>query len=163
MISTTAEYALRVVVFLGTRDQNPATTQQIADATKVPLGYLSKVIQSLNRAGLTTSQRGLHGGSILALPPDQISVLSVLDAVAPFQRIKTCPLGIKSHGKSLCALHQRLDDAMATVETAFRSSTIADLLADPRESKPLCQTSAPVALTVKSRGSVPPQAGGRDA
>lgn len=149
MISTTAEYALRVVVFLGTRQGKPATTQEIAEGTKVPIGYLSKVIQSLNRAGLTTSQRGLHGGSTLAQPPEQISVLSVLDAVAPFQRIKTCPLGIKAHGHSLCALHQRLDDAMAMVEAAFRNSTIADLLTERRESRPLCQTSTPVGLSIK--------------
>jgi Rrf2 family protein len=151
MITTTTEYALRTIVFLATRGSTPATTQQIADATKVPFGYLSKVIQSLNRAGLINSQRGLHGGSTLARPADQISVLSVLDAVGPLQRIKTCPLGIQSHGTNLCALHQRLDDAMAMVEQAFRDSTIADLIADPRESRPLCETNKTVALTVTKR------------
>ncbi len=148
MITTTTEYALRTIVFLATRGDSPATTQQIAEATKVPIGYLSKVIQSLNRAGLIHSQRGLHGGSTLARPPEQISVLSVLDAVGPLQRIKTCPLGIKSHGTNLCALHQRLDDAMAMVEKAFRDSTMADLLADSRESRPLCETGKRVTLTV---------------
>ena len=62
MLSQTAEYALRVVVFLASREDNPATIAQIAAATQVPQGYLAKVLQSLARAGLTKSQRGLHGG-----------------------------------------------------------------------------------------------------
>ena len=143
MITITTEYALRTIVFLATRGDNPATTQQIADATRVPFGYLSKVLQSLNRAGLINSQRGLHGGSTLARPPERINVLSVLDAVGPLQRIKSCPLGLKSHGVNLCALHRRLDDAMAMVEAAFRASTIADLLAEKGPSIPLCDSIPP--------------------
>jgi hypothetical protein len=35
-------------------------------------------------------------------------------------------------------MHRRLDDAMAMVEQAFRRSTVAELLAEPTTSKPLC-------------------------
>jgi hypothetical protein len=38
----------------------------------------------------------------------------------------------------LCALHRRLDNAMESVEDAFRQSTLADVLADPNPSVPLC-------------------------
>ena len=64
MISQTAEYALRAVVFLSMNVDAAFTTQQIAVATKVPAAYLSKVMQSLVRAGLVRSQRGLGGGFI---------------------------------------------------------------------------------------------------
>jgi phospholipid/cholesterol/gamma-HCH transport system substrate-binding protein len=37
------------------------------------------------------------------------------------------------------ALHKRLDEAMAMVEKAFRESSIADILAEPSKSKPLCR------------------------
>jgi len=40
----------------------------------------------------------------------------VVDVVEPVQRIRSCPLGLKSHGVSLCPLHQRLDAAMESVE-----------------------------------------------
>jgi Rrf2 family nitric oxide-sensitive transcriptional repressor len=137
MISQTAEYALRAIVFLA--DQGEArTTQQIAAATHVPASYLSKVMQSLSRSRVVRSQRGLHGGFTLAKSPEELSVWDIIDAVDPIQRIRTCPLGLKAHGVKLCPLHRRLDDALALVENAFRESTVADLLQEPTKSKPLC-------------------------
>jgi Rrf2 family protein len=154
MISQTAEYALRVIVQLASLAGKPATTRQIAQATRVPEGYLAKVLQSLSRAGFVRSQRGLHGGSVLAREPGDISIFDVIDAVDPIQRIRSCPLQIKSHGSALCPLHRRLDQAMAQVEQAMRDSTIADLLEEPNSSKPLCDVPQPVQFTVarRSRG-----------
>jgi Rrf2 family protein len=137
MISQTAEYALRAVVYLA--DQGGArTTQEIAKSTLVPASYLSKVMQALSRAQVVRSQRGLHGGFTLAKAPDVLSVWDVIEAVDPLQRIRTCPLGLKAHGAKLCPLHRRLDDALALVENAFRESTVSDLLQEPTKSKPLC-------------------------
>ncbi len=141
MISQTAEYALRAVVYLASRPGAPQTTQQIAEVTRVPVGYLSKVMQSLSKAGLAHSQRGLHGGFTLAVPAETLSVFDVVEAVDPLRRIRTCPLGIKGH-LNLCPLHRRLDRAAEMVENALRESTIAELLAEPNPRKgipiPLC-------------------------
>jgi len=140
MFSQTSEYVLRVVVFLASQGDAPATTQQIAAATHVPAGYLSKLLQGLGRAGIVRSQRGLHGGSVLARSAEGLSVFDVIAPFDPVPRIRTCPLGLKSHGVNLCPLHRRLDDAMTMVEKAFRDSTIADLLREPTTSTPLCET-----------------------
>ncbi|HOA72062.1 MAG TPA: Rrf2 family transcriptional regulator [Phycisphaerae bacterium] len=138
MISRTAEYALRAIVYLADQEGKALTTQQIAEATRVPAGYLSKVLQALGRAGLVVSQRGLHGGFTLGSEPDQISVLTVINAVDPIQRIRRCPLGVQSHGEKLCPLHHRLDSAMEMVEQAFGETTVAELLNDPSQLRPLC-------------------------
>jgi Rrf2 family protein len=130
MLSQTAEYAVRVIVFIGTLRGEPATTKQIAAATRVPEGYLAKILQSLSRAGLVQSQRGLHGGSILARDPGKITLYDVVNAISPLPRIHTCPLGLPSHGTNLCVVHRRLDDAVAMVEKVFRESSIAELLAE---------------------------------
>jgi Rrf2 family protein len=138
LFSQTTEYALRVMIHLASLSR-PATTREIAVATKVPVGYLSKVIQSLSRAGLIVSQRGLHGGSALARPPKHITIYDVVQVTEPIKRIKTCPLGLKSHGVNLCPLHRRMDQALDHVERAFRQSTLQDLLDEPTTSKPLCE------------------------
>jgi Rrf2 family protein len=138
MISQTAEYALRAVACLAGNADEAQTTRQIAETTRVPVPYLSKVIQSLARAGLIRSQKGLHGGIRLLKAPETLSVYDVIQAVDPLQRIRTCPLGLEAHGVKLCPLHRRLDDAMAQVERAFRESTIADLLSEPTTSVPFC-------------------------
>lgn len=138
MISQTAEYALRAIVYLA--DQaGPRTTLQIAEATMIPASYLAKVMQSLSRAGLVKSQRGLNGGFSLVGDPNDLSILTVVSAVDPVKRFAECPLGIPSHGRRLCPLHYRLDQAGEMVEKAFGETMVAELLAVPRERRPLCR------------------------
>jgi Rrf2 family nitric oxide-sensitive transcriptional repressor len=141
MFSQTAEYALRAVVFLASRPEQPQTTQQIAEVTKVPAGYLSKVLQGLSKANVVHAQRGVRGGFTLARPADQLTVFDVLQAVDPLQRIQSCPLGLKGH-VNLCPLHRRLDRALGLVEQALKDSTLAELLLEPNPAKgipiPLC-------------------------
>jgi Rrf2 family nitric oxide-sensitive transcriptional repressor len=156
VFSQTAEYALRVVVFLGTLRHQPATTSQIAAATRVPAGYLSKILQSLSRARIVRSQRGLGGGSVLARDPALLTVYDVVSAIAPLPRIGTCPLGLASHGTRLCPLHKRLDNAMALVEQAFRKSTIADMLSEPTDSIPLSRLDTNPAAATRAAEAVFP-------
>jgi Rrf2 family protein len=138
LFSQTVEYALRAMVWLADRPEDAQVTSLIAEKTLVPAGYLSKVMQSLGRAGLVTARRGLGGGWTLTRPPEQITILDVVNAVDPIERIKTCPLGLTAHGKNLCPLHRKLDDAMAHIEEAFASTSMADVLRVPGKSKPLC-------------------------
>ena len=139
MLSQTTEYALRIVVQLASQGAEPVTIPELARTTRIPSGYLAKVLRQLSRAGLVHSQRGPNGGSVLLRPPEELTVLDVVQAVDPLKRIEVCPLGLRGHGANLCPLHRRLDQAVATVETAFRNSSVADLLADPRGSGPLCE------------------------
>ncbi len=128
MISTTAEYALRAIVAIAQSDGQAVVTPTIADRTKVPAGYLPKILQLLRRAGLVDSKRGLGGGFTLTRPPSEISLLDIVDAVDPIKRIERCPLGLAAHGTNLCTLHRQLDQAAEAVRTTFRNTTIQALL-----------------------------------
>ncbi|MEK7732321.1 MAG: Rrf2 family transcriptional regulator, partial [Planctomycetota bacterium] len=55
MISQSAEYALRAVLWLAGHPEATLSTAEIARRTMVPGGYLSKVLQALARAGLVVS------------------------------------------------------------------------------------------------------------
>lgn len=143
MISQTVEYALRAVAQLAQQAPEACTTEEIARVTKVPRAYLSKVLQALVRGGVVNSQRGIGGGMTLVKTPQELTILEVVNAVEPIQRIRTCPLGLASHGVHLCPLHKRLDSAMAMVEKAFAGSTLAEVLAEPSSSTPLCDFPAP--------------------
>lgn len=133
MISQTAEYALRAIVFLARDIKTPYTTEQISKGTMVPPAYLSKVLQSLSKARLVQSQRGLGGGFSLLKQPDKLTILTVINAVDPIRRIESCPLGFEEH-TSLCPLHDQLDRAVALIEDAFRSTTIDQLIAKGKKS-----------------------------
>lgn len=151
MFSETVEYALRAIVYLAQQAPAPQTTDQIAAATRVKgPAYLAKVLNHLTRAGLVRSQRGIGGGMALGRSPADINLLDVVNAVDPIRRIKECPLGLAAHGIRLCPLHKRLDAALASVEEAFRKTTLAELLAEPTTSVPLCEfPGLPVVPTVK--------------
>ena len=138
MFTQSVEYALRAVVYLAMHPSDPQKTADIALATKVPTAYLSKVLQGLREQQIVTLQRGIGGGVRLAFQPEKITILDVVNAVDPIQRIKTCPLGLKSHGVRLCSLHKKMDDALNEMETAFASTTLAELLIEPNPSVPLC-------------------------
>ena len=138
MFSQTVEYALRAVVHLAQHAPNAQKTSEIAAATQVPLAYLSKVLQGLRAQKIVQLQRGVGGGVSLARPPQELTILDVVNAVDPIKRITTCPLELSSHGVRLCALHRRMDNAMLAMEQAFQSTTLTELLSDPNPSVPLC-------------------------
>ncbi len=138
MFSQTVEYALRALVALAAKPGAPQSTQQLAEITKVPGPYLSKVLQLLTKEGLVDAHRGLRGGFALSRPPNKVTILQAVNAVDPIRRIKTCPLGLTAHGKRLCPLHKKMDAALAQMEAAFASTTLADVLAEPSRSVPLC-------------------------
>ncbi len=140
MISQTAEYALRAVVALAQHPEKPLTTAEIAQATKVPEFYLSKVLHGLAKGEIVFSKRGVNGGYILSCPADQIQLLSVINAVDPVKLIKSCPLKLKAHATNLCALHKKINLSIQLMEDVFRESTIQTILEEPSKSIPLCES-----------------------
>lgn len=146
MISQTAEYALRAVACLARSDpERRWTVHDIHARTEVPEGYLSKVMQLLARAKIVRSQRGRTGGFVLDRALEDLTVLDVINAVDPLQRIRECPLGLPEHAGQLCALHRRVDRELERAEKAFSEATFADLLADEGPHWPLgLEDAAPV-------------------
>jgi Rrf2 family protein len=137
MISQTAEYALRAIVHLAQTHPVPQTAASIAERTHVPVPYLSKVMQSLARVGLVTSQRGLHGGFALVRKASTFSVLDVIAAVEPLHHIKSCPLRIPGH-TDLCMLHTTLENALLRMEEVYAATPIESLLAERNGLLALC-------------------------
>lgn len=138
LLSDASEYALRGVVWLAQRKGQTFKLREIADGTKAAPGYLIKVLQSLAKAGIVSTQRGSTGGFTLIRDPGTLTVLEVINAVDPIERIRTCPLGLKSHGTCLCPMHKRIDDAMAFVEETLGNSTVTDLMDGSAPSIPMC-------------------------
>jgi Rrf2 family transcriptional regulator, nitric oxide-sensitive transcriptional repressor len=152
MLTQTVEYALRAMTYLASEEGNSKTTEEVSERTKVPLAYLAKILQSLAKRGLLRTQRGVGGGVVLAKSATEITILDVVNVMEPLKRIKTCPLGIGSHGSVLCPLHSRLDAAVAKMEQTFTDITLADLLNDPSPSVPLCEVAPAKRLTLGVKG-----------
>lgn len=138
VLPKTAEYALRAVVWLARELDEPASADYLAENTQVPRRYLHKVLQDLVGAKLVRSQSGPGGGYALARSPEKMTILDVVNAVAPLQRIRHCPLGLPSHTR-LCPLHKELDKSYAATEKAFAGVVIARLLRSTDAIVTLCE------------------------
>jgi Rrf2 family protein len=138
MLTKTAEYALRAVAALGQSPREPRSADALSERTRVPRRYLHKVLQDLTRAGLVQSRPGPGGGYSLLRAADQVTILDVVNAVAPLERIRRCPLGLRSHTR-LCPLHRELDRVYEETEAAFARVTIGELLRSSEDIVPLCE------------------------
>jgi Rrf2 family protein len=141
MLPKTAEYALRAVVWLAREPSETQSADNLAKNTKVPRRYLHKVLQDLVRGKLVRSQSGPGGGYRLARTSARITILDVVNAVSPLERIRRCPLGLSSHTR-LCPLHKELDCVYAATEKALSRVTIAQLLRSTSSIVPLCEAAS---------------------
>lgn len=141
MLSPTVDYALRVVKLLAVERPASFTAEQIAAQTEIPFDTTTALIQQMVAADLIHAGQAGAAFSLIA-KPERLSMLDVVQAVEPIQRIRFCPLGNKSHGARLCAMHRRLDDALAKVEAAFAETSIASVLPDPDSGELPCELGA---------------------
>jgi len=139
MLSKTAEYALRAIACMATDPAKPASADILAEKTKVPRRYLTRVLQDLAAAGLVRSRPGPGGGYLIDGGTEKLTILDVVNAVSPLERIRSCPLGLKTH-KQLCPLHAELDRAYAATEAAFAGVTIHELVESTSPIIPLCES-----------------------
>jgi len=78
----TSIYGLSAIIYLATReDTSPATVQEISEATRIPVEYLRKLLGRLVRGRLVRSIRGRHGGFQMAVPPGDITLLNIVEAI----------------------------------------------------------------------------------
>jgi len=117
------------------------------------MNYLAKVLQLLARAGIVSGRRGVGGGYKLTRPPADISMLDVIDSIDPIHRINACPLGLKNHSGSLCPLHSKLDESIDMLIKQFTGISMADLIGELGDSRPLCneEMTAKVELTMSGK------------
>lgn len=83
MISVTSKsrYAVVALAELARSGEAPVPIAQIAERRAMPVQFLEQLFSTLRRDGLLHSQRGVKGGYTLARPPEQITVLEVVQAL----------------------------------------------------------------------------------
>jgi len=93
-ITTWAEYGVICALHLARRtEKGPVTGREIAAQERLPADYVEQILLRLRRAGVITSMRGARGGYMLAKPPAEISIRSVIQA----SELETFDLHCLSH------------------------------------------------------------------
>ena len=136
MLSQTAEYALRTVLFIaGHADEGPARAEEMAASLRIPRTYLSKTLHRLAQAGVLTSTRGRGGGFLLARRPEDIPLLAVVGLFDQIEPRRQCLLGRPvCSDQHACEAHVQWKDVSERVARFFSDTSVADLMGsgDPR-------------------------------
>lgn len=132
MLSVTAEYALRAVVFLARLPpETRMRARALAEAADVPSNYMGKILHELTRSRVLESTRGKTGGFRLAVSPEQLPLIRV---VAPFDRMESqrrCLLGrFACSDRDPCPAHDRWSELAEDISVFFTQTMVADLLAN---------------------------------
>jgi len=79
LVTREADYAIRCVLEVARHGRVSAA--RVAEIQGISPTFLGKIVQSLARAGILSTRRGVGGGVSLALPLESITVLRVIEAV----------------------------------------------------------------------------------
>lgn len=132
-----------------------ASAKEIAEAYRIPLPLLSKVLQKLARAGFLTSVQGTNGGYLLARDPHRITVLEVVRSIDGPIILTSCFTGGHECDQSdSCTVREPLRRVHESILRLLDSISIADLVDEevPDDCSPVSQIIDPalIAPLVKS-------------
>jgi Rrf2 family protein len=128
-ITRAADYAVRVMVHLaGLPSGSCVARPELTLATGTPDSFLAKVLQQLVQAGMINSRRGSGGGFRLAINPEVISILDVIEAIEGPTQLNVClEPGPSCERRSWCAAHAVWVEAQAALQAVLRSASLAEL------------------------------------
>jgi Rrf2 family nitric oxide-sensitive transcriptional repressor len=123
------DYSLRVLIYLGLKDNGRVTIREISDAYGISRNHLMKVVSLLTRMDYLDARRGPGGGIALARPPAEIVIADVvrdmeddLNLVECFCEGGTCVI------KPMCVLKSALNKALTAYLDTLEQYTLSDLL-----------------------------------
>lgn len=124
------EYGILGVLYLAERNDSAVTPlSEISEAKDIPEKFLAKIFQSLSRAGIVRSHRGVRGGFTLAQEAREITVKEVLEAIQGPYHLAKCITDESICNKApFCALRELLTIAEDRLVSVFEDHTLADLM-----------------------------------
>jgi Rrf2 family protein len=107
-LSKRGDYAVRAVLHLARNEgRGQIKGAEIAEQMDIPLKFLPQIMSTLARDGIVLSTPGARGGYALARPPQEITLLGVIESVEGALAARECVLrGGPCHWDDVCVLHE---------------------------------------------------------
>ena len=137
ILSRESEYGLEGLMVLACRRRGTIMLlQEIAEARRLPPGFLARIFQKLRRHNLVSSHRVAVRGYALARPPGEITLLEIFEAIegpSLFERCIFWPR--RCQDQRPCSLHGRWTRLRARLRRVTEETTL-EQVASPRHRKP---------------------------
>jgi len=126
-ISRQADYAIRVVLDLSLHPE--ARIKEVARRQRLSVSYVGRISQRLAKTGILDNRRGRLGCLSLASPPDQISLLDVIESIDGTARVDRCLLApIECGREKFCPVYHVGQEVLLTDVAKFSSVSFANLM-----------------------------------
>lgn len=134
-LTRAADYAVRVMIHLaGLPAEGRTSRTELARVADVPEPFLAKILQSLVRSGLMTSQRGVSGGFTLGRAASEINMLHVIEAIeGPLFLNRCVNPGEGCQRFEWCAAHHLWVEAQAAMVKVLEKRSILQLAEESAE------------------------------
>ena len=154
LYSRSSEYAISALVHLALLPPGEyALAKSIATERGIPGHFLAKLLQELARDGFLKSAKGPHGGFRLNQPPEQISMLRIVEAVEGAGRYDRCIGGsAECDERALCGMHDSWMELRSRIIEYLGGTSIAELARSLGEKRRLL-------ARPRGKGQVKPPAG----
>ena len=133
-----SKYAVRALMELALGDcSSPLGVYEVARRQHIPERFLEQIFGDLRRAGILESRRGAHGGFCFSVPPEEVTVLDIVEILDGEIRPARCSAGGTCYiaDSPLCTTSKIWDEARVALEGVFGRYTIAEIAAEERESR----------------------------
>ena len=137
-LTRAADYAVRVMIYLVAHASDGRfSLPALAVATGTPESFLSKVLQTLSRAGLINSRRGQAGGFQISELGRVATMRDVIESVDGPICLNLCLISGRScQRKATCPAHPVWESAQQAMMEILASASIAALAAKGQEAAP---------------------------
>jgi len=125
-VSRLADYASVVMTCLARQPREVLSAVQIAEATRLELPTVSKLLKQLAHANLVESFRGAAGGYRLARQPGQITLAEIVEALDGPIGLTECTAGCEREPH--CEVSHGWKYVGGAVDAALRAVSLADML-----------------------------------
>ena len=131
-LTSKGRYAVMAMADLAKNNvKEPISLTEISLRQGISIDYLEQLFLKLRKNNLVQSARGPSGGYVLSRPPNEIKLLSIINAVD--EKIKTVKCKKESkkgcNGKSIkCITHNLWDDLETHINKFFEDNTLNDIL-----------------------------------
>ena len=130
-ISTKGRYGLRILMDLAiNQSEKPRLIRDIAKSQQISEKYISRLVIALRKAGMIRSVRGVNGGFHIAMKPEDITLLDVIEVMEGPLSIVDCVSAPKKCAHSAnCAPREIWGKLNEDIRGLMRQTTLADILA----------------------------------
>lgn len=133
-LTTFSDYALRVLMYLGAKEDRAAQIHRISEHYGISRNHLMKVVRALGREGYLHTIRGKHGGIYLDRAPESINLGALIRTMeSDFALVECFAPGNQCAITSCCRLTPILAEALNAFLAVLDRYTLADLLDSPAE------------------------------